>query len=176
MAASRFPSPIMQDQRTQPVEAGGLRIAIIVSQYHDGITMPLRDGARQAFVEAGGSLEDLTIVEAAGAWELVALTDSLLGHRGDELDAVVALGCVITGETTHDQYINSAVSTGLMNLQYVYGLPISFGVLTCQTVDQAASRAGGDKGNKGAEAMAAAIQTVCTTRTWRDQSKAVEGI
>ena len=82
------------------------------------------------------------------------------GHDDQPVDGVVALGCVITGETTHDQYINTAVSTALANLSAQTGVPIGFGILTCQNMEQARERAGGSKGNKGAEAMLAVIVTI----------------
>jgi 6,7-dimethyl-8-ribityllumazine synthase len=145
------------DSRSAPVCADGLRIGLAVSRYHGTVTDRLREGARAAFVEAGGAPEDLVEVDAPGAFELVAIANLLARHP--RIDAVVALGCVITGETTHDQFINHAVATQLAAITVATGTPVAFGVLTCQSLDQAAARAGGDKGNKGAEAMAAAIET-----------------
>lgn len=135
--------------------AHGLRIGLVVSDYHSSITHPLRDGAAAAFREAGGRDGDLLVVPAPGAFELTAICRALV-HRGD-LHAVVALGCIMTGETTHDQHIATAVAHGLTSITVETGIPVCFGVLTCQTMDQARARAGGDVGNKGVEAMAAAI-------------------
>ena len=86
--------------------------------------------------------------------------------RGD-FDAVVALGCIISGETDHDRHIASAVATGLTMITVDTSVPVAFGVLTCRTLEQALARAGGDRGNKGAEAMAAAIETARTLRGLR---------
>ncbi len=105
----------------------------------------------------GGEQDDLEVAEVPGAFELIAAA-SAFAKRGD-IDAVVALGCIITGETTHDQYIAHAVASGIAQSIVETGVPIAFGVLTCQTLEQAAERAGGCKGNKGEEAMLAAIES-----------------
>jgi 6,7-dimethyl-8-ribityllumazine synthase len=86
-----------------------------------------------------------------------------LAARGD-IDAVVALGCVLTGETSHDRYICDAVAHGLMQVALRHGTPVTFGVLTCVTIEQARARSGGTKGNKGAEAMDAAIDAALAIR------------
>lgn len=135
--------------------ASGLRIAVVVSQYHDKITGALRDGAVERFTAAGGKADDLMVITVPGAFELTAGCKAL-AELG-EVDAIVALGCVITGETTHDQYIAHAVAQGITQIIVQSGVPIAFGVLTCQTLEQAQARAGGAVGNKGDEAMAAAI-------------------
>lgn len=137
--------------------AANLRIGLAVSRYHDSITAAMRDAAIRRFKEAGGDGDDLQIVSAPGAFDLTAVCGAL-ADRGD-LDAVVALGCVIAGETRHDRYIAAAVAHGLTMVTVRSGVPVAFGVLTCDTMDQARARAGGDRGNKGAEAMAAAIET-----------------
>ena len=146
-------------------DASGLRVAVVVSRYHESITSVLEEGAASAFLDMGGAEQDLLIVDAPGTYELVALCRALvMTDRPRPFDAVVALGCVITGETTHDQYINHAVSSALADLTVISGTPIAFGVLTCQTMAQAEARAGGDKGNKGAEAMTAAVAAVGQVR------------
>ena len=88
----------------------------------------------------------------------------------DTIEAVIALGCVISGETTHDQYINQSIIQGLTTITTTTGLPVGFGVLTCQTMKQARVRAGGAKGNKGEEAMAAVIEMANTLQAlWADE-------
>jgi 6,7-dimethyl-8-ribityllumazine synthase len=143
--------------------AAGLRVAVAVSRYHAEITASMRDSAVRRFGEAGGRPEDLLVVGAPGSFELTAVCRALAA-RGD-LDAIVALGCVISGETPHDQYIASAVAHGLTEVTLRTGVPVAFGVLTCRSVEQARARCGGGaaRGDKGAEAMAAAIEaaTVC---------------
>ncbi|MHC4099298.1 MAG: 6,7-dimethyl-8-ribityllumazine synthase [Planctomycetota bacterium] len=136
--------------------AAGLRIGIAISRYHSVITEPMRDAAVKRFVDAGGGPGDLRIVSTPGTFELTAACGALAARN--DIDAVVALGCVISGETTHDQYIASAVAHGLTSITVHTGVPVAFGVLTCQNMAQAEARAGGEKGNKGAEAMTAAIE------------------
>ncbi len=148
-----MPGP-MRDLTDKPANAEGRLIGIAVSTYHEGITSSLLEGARTAFLEHGGSEENLIVSKVPGAWEL-PLACSALAHRG--VDAAVAIGCIIAGETTHDQVLAAAVSNGLMQISIDRKLPIGFGVLTCQSRGQGAARAGGDRGNKGSEAMLAAL-------------------
>ena len=136
-------------------DARGLRVGIVTSRYHSEVTGQLHQGARNAFLEAGGSDDDLLLVDAPGSFELVAIAHALAARA--DIDAVVCLGCVLTGETTHDRYICEAVANGLADIAARSGKPVAFGVLTCQTHEQAAARAGGAKGNKGEEAMHAAV-------------------
>jgi len=145
--------------------ASGLHVALVVSRYHARITDALYAAATECFQSAGGCIENLEIVHTPGAFELTAVCRAQ-AVRG-EFDVVVALGCVISGETDHDRYIASAVATGLTMITVQTGVPIAFGVLTCRTLAQALARAGGDRGNKGAEAMAAAIETARTLRGLR---------
>lgn len=152
----------MHKQSQPETSAAGLRIAVVVSRYHDRITDALCTAAIDCFRSAGGAEKLLEVVRAAGTFELTALCRAL-ANRGD-LDAVVALGCIISGETPHDRYIASAVASGLTMITVQTGVPVAFGVLTCGTFEQALARAGGDHGNKGAEAMAAAIDTSQTIR------------
>src|SRR5262249_14479307 len=148
---------LMKARSKSSPDATGLRIGIAVSGYHRKITGALCEGAIQAFRDAGGRERDLLIVPAAGAFELTAVCRAL-AHRGD-LDAVVALGCIIAGQTRHDRYLAAAVAAGLTAITVETGVPVAFGVLTCDSLRQARQRAGGKHGNKGAEAMAAAIET-----------------
>lgn len=138
-------------------DAHGLRIGIVVSRYHEAITDALHDGAVRYHEKAGGRSDDLLVLRSPGAFELVAICRAMA--HDERLDAIIALGCIITGETTHDQHIAGAVANGLMQITVSTGVPIAFGVLTCQSLEQARARAGGEKGNKGEEAMAAAIES-----------------
>lgn len=140
--------------------ARGLRVGIATSRYHEGVTARLQEGAVGAFRSAGGGDGDLLLVDAPGSFELVAIAHALASRT--DIDAVVCLGCVLTGETTHDQYICQAVAAGLAAITASTGKPVAFGVLTCQSIEQAQARAGGtkdipSKGNKGEEAMNAAL-------------------
>jgi 6,7-dimethyl-8-ribityllumazine synthase len=140
------------------LSANGLRVGLAVSMYHAEITGSMQRAAIEAFTSSGGRSEDLIVVEVPGAFELIAACRALVER--DDIDAVVALGCVIRGETRHDRAIVSAVTNGISALIVETGVPIAFGVLTCENFDQANQRAGGSKGNKGEEAMHAAIMTV----------------
>ena len=143
-----------------PHDASGLRVAIVASAYHADVTGALRSGAVAALKARGGTV---AVEETApGAFELPMVAQAVAA-RGD-VDAVVALGCVLTGETSHDRYISDAVAHGLMHVALRHGVPVTFGVLTCVTIEQARARAGGAKGNKGGEAMDAAVDAALAVR------------
>ncbi|NNF43498.1 MAG: 6,7-dimethyl-8-ribityllumazine synthase [Phycisphaerales bacterium] len=150
----------MHIETQESVDAGGRRVAVVVSRYHRAITDALADGARSAFLAAGGRGDDLTLVPAPGAFELTAITRALAGDPA--IDGVVALGCIIRGETTHDQHLAAAIAHGLTQVTLATGTPVAFGVLTCQTLHQARERAGGEHGNKGVEAMRALLESMAT--------------
>ena len=134
------------------------RFAIVVSTYHWNITGVLLAGAIRTLRDHGLRDEDITVARVPGSWELPPAASRIVD--GGEADAVICLGCVIRGETTHDQHINTTVSTELGRLSARTGIPIGFGLLTCNTREQAEARAGGKAGNKGEEAANAAIQMV----------------
>lgn len=133
-------------------------VAIVVSRYNATVTDALLSGARAAYAERGGRAEDLRVVEAPGAFELPALCNA--AARTGRFRGVLALGCVIRGETSHDRYISHAVAQGLVNVTLNTDVPCAFGVLTVDTPEQALDRAGGVHGNKGQEAMAALLDTI----------------
>ena len=146
--------------------AAGLRVGLAVSSYHAQITAAMQDAAIKQFTDAGGAPDDLQVVPTAGAFELTAVCRALAA-RGD-VDAVVAIGCIVSGETMHDRYLAASVAHGLTMITVETGVPVAFGVLTCQTLEQARARACGDKASKGAEAMAAAIETAHTVMAQRE--------
>ncbi len=131
------------------------RFAIVVSKYHHSITRKLLDGAIQTLTRNLVPTNQITVLWVPGAWEIPGAAQ--LALETNKYDAIVTLGCVIRGETTHDQHINTTVSTGIGRLSLDYKIPIAFGLLTCNTMDQAIQRAGGNVGNKGAETAEAAI-------------------
>jgi 6,7-dimethyl-8-ribityllumazine synthase len=133
------------------------RVAIVVSRYNASITDKLESGSLAAFEDCGGDHDDIVIVPAAGSWEIVPLTMAACDR--EDIDGVVTLGCIIKGETTHDRVLADAVAKGLIDVMMTTGKPVSLGVLTVENVAQAQARAGGDQGNKGAEAMLAMIET-----------------
>lgn len=135
-------------------------IALIVSRYNASVTGPLREGAQREYIRRRGSAAGLEIYEAPGAYELPVIAQA--AADSERFAGIVALGCVIKGETSHDKYISQAVADGLMLVSLYSGVPAAFGLLTTDTPEQALARAGGDKGNKGEEAMAALLDTLDT--------------
>jgi 6,7-dimethyl-8-ribityllumazine synthase len=144
-------------QHDPNTSAQGLRIAVVVSRYNAGITDALLEGARSAFGALGGDPGDLTVVRVPGAFELPVLVGACA--RTGRYDGVVALGCLIKGETVHDRVIADAAAQALASISATTGVPIGFGLLTTDTQAQAGARAGGARGNKGADAMRACIET-----------------
>ena len=136
--------------------AAGLRFAVVVSKYNDFVTDRLQTGALSALAAAGVASSDITVVRVPGAFE-IPLAAQHAAESG-RYDAIVCLGCLIRGETPHFEYISSAVSQGLATAAAATGVPMSFGVLTTNSVEEALARAGDGSGNKGHEAAVAAIE------------------
>ena len=136
--------------------AKGLRVAVIVSRFNDFVTHKLLEGAREAFTRQGGDPARLEVYVVPGAFELPQAAARLAASR--RYDALVALGAVIRGETPHFEYVSSTASHGLAAIARESGIPIGFGLLTTENVEQANDRAGGKVGNKGVEAMLTAIE------------------
>lgn len=132
--------------------------AIVVSRFNDLITSRLVDGACETIVRHGGDDSKIDIVHVPGSFE-IPLAAKKLAECG-KYAAVICLGAVIQGSTTHHEYINSQVAAGIMNITQQTGVPVTFGVITCESMDQALDRAGGKVGNKGTEATLAAIEMV----------------
>ena len=129
---------------------------IVVSRYHLSITQKLLEGAVSTLARNEVSDANINVVWVPGAWEIPLATKTAMRQQAPA--AVICLGCVIRGETTHDQHINMTVSSELGRLGMENQLPIAFGILTCNTMDQAIQRAGGDVGNKGIESAEAVIE------------------
>jgi 6,7-dimethyl-8-ribityllumazine synthase len=134
--------------------AAGLRFAVVVSKYNDFVTDRLQAGALAALSAAGAT--DVTVVRVPGAFE-IPLAAQHAGESG-RYDAIVCLGCLIRGETPHFEYIASAVANGLTEAAAATGIPMAFGVLTTNSVEEALARAVDGSGNKGHEAAVAAIE------------------
>ncbi len=132
------------------------RFAIVVSRYNESITRKLLDGALSTLQESGVAESDIDTVWVPGAWEIPVTVQRLIGDRG--YVAVLTLGAVIRGETSHDQHINSQISHSLGKIALATNVPIMFGVLTCNSLEQAIHRAGGNVGNKGVECAQAALE------------------
>jgi 6,7-dimethyl-8-ribityllumazine synthase len=137
-------------------QANGLRFAVVVSKYNDFVTDRLQAGALAALASAGVASADITLVRVPGAFEIPLAAQH--AAESARFDAVVCLGCLIRGETAHFEYISSAVSLGLTTAAAATGVPMSFGVLTTNSVEEALARAGEGPGNKGHEAAVAAIE------------------
>ncbi len=134
------------------------RFAIVASRYNDSITNKLLDGAVETLLLHGVSDTAIDVCWVPGAFEIPLLADRLAASG--EFAAVLCLGAVVRGETTHDQHINRAVSMAIMKSSIRHGVPVSFGLLTCNTLEQAIHRAGGNVGNKGVECAQAALEMV----------------
>jgi len=150
--------------------ANGLRFGIVVSRFNSFITERLLAGAVDALERAGAASKDVDVVHVPGAFEL-PLAAKKMASMG-KYDALVAVGCVIRGETTHYDYVCSETSRGLQLAQMDTGIPIMFCVLTCDTLEQAIERAGLKGGNKGFEAGLAAIEMAHLSRKLRAGSSA----
>ncbi len=145
----------MQELEGRPVGAGR-RVGIVVSRWHDDVTSSLLEGALDALRGAGVGEDDITVARVPGAFEL-PLACEALAARGD-LHAIVALGAVIRGETSHYDYVCEAAEQGVVAVGLQHRLPVLFGVLTCDTLEQALDRAGGSHGNKGADVALDALR------------------
>ena len=133
------------------------RVAILVSRYNELITQKLLDGALACCGEAGVSRDQVDIIWLPGAFELGA--GSAAAAETGRYSCLIALGAVIRGETPHFDYVAGEAARGLNDVAVRYALPVGFGVLTVDTLEQASERAGGSAGNKGHEAAAAALRT-----------------
>ncbi len=141
-------------------QLGGIegKYAIVVSRYNENITSKLLEGAVATLQQHGVPDEAIDVAWVPGAWEIPLIAERLA--ETESYLAVICLGAVIKGETTHDEHINRMVSTTLGRLALDVGLPILFGLLTCNTLEQAIHRSGGNVGNKGVECAEAALRMV----------------
>ncbi len=152
----------MPTHQDMPETAASARTAVVISRYNAAVTDQLLAGALAV-------LDRPAVVEAPGAFELPVIAAELA--RSGSVDGVLALGCVIKGETEHDRYINHSIAEGLTSIAVTTGVPMGFGVLTCSTVEQAMSRArgnadgGSDKGGESARALLSAIEQIRRIRS-----------
>jgi len=151
-----------RDGREDEASGEGLSVGVVVSRYHEDVTSRLLAGARAELARRGVKDEDVRVVEAPGAFELPLLALAMADQ--DDVDAVVCLGCVVRGETDHYQWVCHAVTVGLQQASLETGVPIGFGVLTCDTVEQAYARSGGEVGDKGAETVVAVLESVAALK------------
>lgn len=138
------------------VSARGRRIAIAAARFNDFIVASLLKGAQAAWLARGGEARDLTVVRVPGAFELPVVVRKLAGSG--RYDGVVALGCVIRGDTPHFEYVAGECARGLQLAALETGVPVAFAVLTVESLEQALERAATTAGNKGGEAMESALE------------------
>lgn len=138
------------------LEAKGLKIGIIVSRFNEFITAKLVDGCLDALIRHGVEESDVEIIKVPGSFEIPYLAKKLTDTK--KYDAIICLGVVIRGETPHFNYICNEVSKGIANVSLETGIPVIFGVITSDTIDQAIERAGTKSGNKGFDAALSAIE------------------
>jgi 6,7-dimethyl-8-ribityllumazine synthase len=140
------------------IDLSGARVAVVVADYNRSITDALLQAALETLTTGGIDSKQVVVVRVPGAWELPQAAQPLAASG--LVHAIVCLGAVIKGETTHDQHLNRAISLQLSDLSSRYELPIAMGVLMCNDVEQAWQRSGGAMGNKGQEAAAAVVAMI----------------
>jgi 6,7-dimethyl-8-ribityllumazine synthase len=162
----------LSDHSQSPIpNADGMKFGIVVSEWNHDVTLALRDGCIDALVSNGATIENIETIYVPGTFELPVGARMLLGS-GD-FDSIICIGCVIKGETKHDEYINNAVAQGLVSLGMTSNKPVIFGVLTPNTLAQALDRAGGKHGNKGVEAAITAIKMVSLKKSLQGSKKTI---
>jgi 6,7-dimethyl-8-ribityllumazine synthase len=148
------------------LSAVGMKFAIVAARWNAVITERLLEGALDALLRSGAKRADFDVIRVPGAWEVPAAARTVANLA--QVDAIVALGCLLRGETAHYEAIYNEVARGIGQSQQETGIPHSFGVLTCETLEQALNRAGIKAGNKGFEAAVAAIEMVSLRRKLLD--------
>jgi 6,7-dimethyl-8-ribityllumazine synthase len=138
------------------LDAKGLKFAILVTRFNSLITDRLLSGALDALARTGCAEGNIEIIKAPGSWELPVVARQLAAQKRH--DGIICLSAVIRGDTPHFDYIAAEVSKGLAQTAMEFGVPVAFGVLTCETLDQAIDRAGAKSGNKGFDAAMSAVE------------------
>ncbi|HMQ48841.1 MAG TPA: 6,7-dimethyl-8-ribityllumazine synthase [Saprospiraceae bacterium] len=149
--------------------AEALSFGIVVSEWNQHITHALYEGCRETLIKHGVKEENIHTLQVPGSFELPLGGKWMADNH--KVDAVICLGCVIQGETRHNEYINQSVSTGLTNLSLFYARPFIFGLLTPNDEQQALDRAGGKHGNKGVEAATTAIRMAALKKGFKAQKQ-----
>ena len=147
------------------LDGANLRIGVVVSRFNEFITEQLAKGALEVLEKHGCEGRDITFVKVPGAWELPIVAKNMAPH----CDAIVALGAVVRGDTPHFDYVAGGAADGLQQVSLETGVPIAFGVLTTDNMQQAMDRAGGKSGNKGAEAAEVAIELANVIKQLKDK-------
>lgn len=148
--------------RIEPAE-GALRVGVIAARFNADIVDALLEGALRTLAEHDVRGDDVVLVRVAGAWELPQIAQAMADSG--EIDAIVALGCIIRGETSHYDVIVNESARALMDLSLKAGIAVANGVLAVENIEQAIARCGGEHGNKGSEAVLAALETAGLIRS-----------
>jgi 6,7-dimethyl-8-ribityllumazine synthase len=154
------------DERIRKFEGGfnarGLRFGIVAARFNDFIVDRLLDAAVGTLLKHGVEANDVDVVRVPGAFEMPLVLAKMAGHR--KHDGLIALGCVIRGATPHFDYVAGEAARGISNVALTHEIPVGFGLLTVDTIEQAIERAGTKAGNKGADAALTAIEMVTLLR------------
>lgn len=140
------------------ISAKKKKIAVVVSRTNERITKKLLDGCYEGFIRLGGNKEDFHVYWVPGALEIPVTLQSLA--RTKKYDGLIALGCVLRGETSHNEYVASEVTRGVAQVQLKESVPIAFGVITADSLEQALERSGGKRGNRGWDALVTLLETI----------------
>lgn len=151
------------------LNAGGLKLAIILARFNSFVTDRLLEGALDAIRRSGGDAEGTELIRVPGSWEMPVVAAELA--RQKRFDAIICLGAVIRGDTPHFDYVAGNAAAGLAHISAETGVPLAFGVLTTNTVEQAVDRAGAKSGNKGFDAAMTAIEMANLLRTLRQKQR-----
>lgn len=147
------------------LDAKGLKFAVVVSRFNSFITERLLGGALDAITRSGGDPAAVDVFRVPGSWEMPVVVSEILKQKRH--DAVICLGAVIRGETPHFDYVANEATKGIAQASIAAGIPVAFGVLTTNTLEQAIDRAGAKSGNKGFDSAMSAIETANLLRTLR---------
>lgn len=153
---------LSQYDADQLPDTSGMRFGIVVSEWNHEITSALAQGARQTLIDQGTPEQQISLIQVPGSYELIYGARVLC--EKNLYDAVIAVGCIVQGETRHFEFIAQAVSQGIAQLNVRYDTPVIFGVLTDDNIEQSRARSGGEHGNKGVECAVAAIKLASLRR------------
>lgn len=151
------------------ITAKGRRIGVVVSRFNGHISSRLLEGLKEAFIQLGGNEEDLEVFWVPGSFEIPFLLKKLAGsdESNKKYDGLVGLGCIIRGETPHFDFVASEVAKGIARISLEQGIPVAFGIITADSLDQALERAGGKIGNRGRDALISLLETIGVTEEIR---------
>ncbi len=150
------------------LQAQGKKFGIIVSRFNDFITAKLVDGAVDALIRSGAEDKDITILKVPGAFEIPLAAKKMLNHG--TYDAIICIGAVIRGATSHYDYVCAEVSKGIASVSLEADIPVMFGILTTETIEQAIERAGAKAGNKGFDVALGAVEMANLSESLKTES------